>query len=115
MNQAHLPGVLFRPAWFTPRFGPYKDVACGGVQLHILDKHAFDAARTGATLFVTMRKLSGDQLNYLPSGEQFMLDKLQGDPALRLGEDSLETLLAKWQKECLAFRQAVKPYLLYEE
>lgn len=115
MNQAHLPGVLFRPAWFTPRFGLYKDVACGGVQLHILDKHAFDAARTGAALFVTMRKLSGDQLNYLPSGEQFMLDKLQGDPALRLGEDSLETLLAKWQKECLAFRQAVKPYLLYEE
>ena len=115
MNNRQLPGVLFRPVWFTPQFGRYKDTPCGGVQLHILDKHAFEAVRTGAALFETMRDLSGGQLTYTLSGEQFMLDKLQGDPALRLGAAPLEELLLKWQKECLAFRQAVKPYLLYEE
>lgn len=115
MNNRHLPGVLFRPIWFTPQFGRYKDTPCGGVQLHILDKHAFEAVRTGAALFETMRDLSSGQLTYTPSGEQFMLDKLQGDPALRLGQESLDDLLLKWQKECLAFRQAAKPYLLYEE
>ncbi len=114
MNEKQLPGVVFRPVWFTPKFGRHKDAACGGVQLHILDKHRFEAIRTGTELFAALRRLSGDKLAYVPSGELFLLDKLQGDPALREGEEPVEALLAKWQQESLAFRQAVKPYLLYE-
>ena len=95
--------------------GRYKDTPCGGVQLHILDKRRFEAVRTGTELFAALRRLSGDKLTYIPSGEQYMLDKLQGDPALREGWERVDELLAKWQQESLAFRQAVKPYLLYEE
>lgn len=115
MNEKQLPGVVFRPVWFTPVAGRYKDTPCGGVQLHILDKRRFEAVRTGTELFAALRRLSGDKLTYIPSGEQYMLDKLQGDPALREGWERVDELLAKWQQEGLAFRQAVKPYLLYEE
>src|SRR5262249_33159822 len=41
LNQENLPGVVFRTAWFQPTFQKHADQPCAGVQLHILDRRAF--------------------------------------------------------------------------
>ena len=46
LNSYNLPGVYFRPQWFTPTFSKYKDELCGGVFLHITDHKAFNSMRT---------------------------------------------------------------------
>lgn len=46
LNSYNLPGVHFRPQWFTPTFSKYKDELCGGVFLHITDRKAFNSMRT---------------------------------------------------------------------
>lgn len=46
LNSYNLPGVYFRPQWFTPTFSKYKDELCGGVFLHITDRKAFNSMRT---------------------------------------------------------------------
>lgn len=37
MNALKLPGVIFRPISYTPRYGEWKDKVLNGVQIHIMD------------------------------------------------------------------------------
>lgn len=37
MNALKLPGVIFRPISYTPRYGDWKDKVLNGVQIHIMD------------------------------------------------------------------------------
>ena len=48
MNRAGLPGVRFRPAVFEPTFQKHARTACGGCQMHVLDRQAFTVRRRPA-------------------------------------------------------------------
>lgn len=37
MNALKLPGIIFRPISYTPRYGDWKDKVLNGVQIHIMD------------------------------------------------------------------------------
>src|SRR5262249_36094595 len=41
LNREELPGVIFRAASFQPTFQKYAGRQCGGVQLHVIDRRAF--------------------------------------------------------------------------
>lgn len=45
-----LPGVIFRPLSFMPTFQKWAGLRCGGLQLHVVDRDAFDAFTTGAAV-----------------------------------------------------------------
>ena len=47
LNSLHLPGVKFRPQYFKPTFQKHAGWRCGGVQLHVIDRHVFEPYRTG--------------------------------------------------------------------
>src|SRR5437588_6229236 len=47
LNRENLPGVVFRAARFQPTFQKHAGSQCGGVQLHVLDRRAFQPVRTG--------------------------------------------------------------------
>src|SRR5690606_30053290 len=47
LNDARLPGVTFREAYFTPSFNKYVGEVCGGVQVHIDDPTELDPVRVG--------------------------------------------------------------------
>ncbi|OYP36737.1 exo-beta-N-acetylmuramidase NamZ domain-containing protein [Rhodopirellula sp. MGV] len=55
-----VPGMVFVPIRFTPDASRYKDEACGGVNLVITDRTAFDPIRLGITLAVTLQRLYPD-------------------------------------------------------
>ncbi|MGW1339978.1 exo-beta-N-acetylmuramidase NamZ family protein [Kribbella sp. NPDC002412] len=88
-----LPGVVFRRTWFEPTFSKYAGVAVPGVQLHVVDRSAYEPVRTALEMLQVVRQLYPDDLRLLPS-----LDLLWGSDSLRkaleAGEDPLALLPA---------------------
>ncbi|MDR3590047.1 MAG: DUF1343 domain-containing protein [Negativicutes bacterium] len=113
MNAQKLPGVIFRPAYFMPRFGNFSGENCGGVQLHITDRKAFRPVRTGLTLLYAVQDMSGDKFAFKEGSKRPMMDLITGDDSVRVGRYSLEELLAAWDAEALRFKETAKGYYIY--
>jgi uncharacterized protein YbbC (DUF1343 family) len=47
ITAARLPGVAFRPLTYRPTFQKHAGIDCGGVQIHVTDRAAFQPVRTG--------------------------------------------------------------------
>jgi uncharacterized protein YbbC (DUF1343 family) len=115
MNAMGLPGVRFRPAYFSTRFGGNTGKTLGGVQIHITDPHAYQAVRTGVTLLYVIQELGGDNFAFGFNGKGVpYIDLTTGDARLRLGSHSLEELLAEWAQEAYQFKEKAKQYYLYK-
>jgi uncharacterized protein YbbC (DUF1343 family) len=113
MNAQKLPGVIFRPAYFLPRFGNFAGENCGGVQLHITDRRAFRPVRTGLTLLYAVQDMSGDRFAFKEGARRPMIDLITGDDSVRVGRYSLEELLAAWDAEAREFKETAKGYYIY--
>jgi uncharacterized protein YbbC (DUF1343 family) len=112
LNDLKLPGVKFREVWFTPTFSKFSGQQCGGCQLHITDRSAFQSIATTLSILATVKQLYGDKLEF--HAEYF--DKVLGTSsvreALERGE-SVDKIVASFAPGLSAFRTLRKPYLLY--
>lgn len=116
MNALQLPGTVFRPAYFTPRFGSYTGQACAGVQIHVTDRKAYRPVRTALTLLYTIRDMAPGQFDFRSQGRGTpMTDLVTGDDSLRTWRYTLEELLAEWDKEAKIFKDKAKQYYIYPE
>lgn len=115
MNALELPGVRFRPTWFTPSFSKHAGVACAGVQLHVIDRSAFRPVRTGLALVATLQAMYPDMFRFEPEQDPFF-DKLAGNDwirqQVRVGRPWPD-IEAQWQPGLAAFEQLRRRYLLY--
>ncbi|MEU6059438.1 DUF1343 domain-containing protein [Streptomyces sp. NPDC047097] len=111
-NALGLPGVRFREAYFAPTFSKFQGKTVGGVQLHLYDREAFDAVRTGIGLLVTAkRSWSG----FAWRADRW-IDKLTGSARVRTMIDAgagTDEVVAAWRRELSAFRAVRRKYLLY--
>jgi uncharacterized protein YbbC (DUF1343 family) len=108
----NLPGVHFREAYFAPTFSKFTGKTVGGLQLHVHDRDAFDAVRTGIALLITAKRLYGD-----------FAWRADNDIATLTGSDRVGTMIdagattdqvvAAWQQELAAFRAVRRHYLIY--
>ena len=115
MNQFGLPGVTFRAMYFTPKYTSHQGEVCGGVQLHITDRHAFRSVRTGFALLYTIMDLGGDQFQFkLRSNGLSTIDLVTGDDAVKERRYTFEELMNLWDKEAATFKAMSKQYYLYE-
>jgi len=115
MTVLKLPGVIFRPAYFMPRFGLYSGENCAGVQLYITDRTAFQPVKTGISLLYTIKRLSGETFSFKPSdGHEGTIDLVIGSDFVRTGRYSLFDLLELWEKEGIQFGEIAKKYYLYK-
>lgn len=115
MNALALPGVRFRPTWFTPTFSKHAGELCGGVQLYVTDRDAFRSVRTGLALLVAMRELYPDDFAFQP-GEPPFFDKLAGAGWVRqmiLDGENADAIEARWQDGLRRFEALRREYLLY--
>ena len=115
LNDYKLPGVYFRPQWFTPTFSKYKDELCGGVYVHITNRNTFQACKTSFIILKHIRE------NY----PEFMINKpyVEGRPTLfhlEAGTDefinnelSIEEICNKIDEASCEFIELRKKYLLY--
>jgi uncharacterized protein YbbC (DUF1343 family) len=116
-----LPGVAFRPAWFRPTFHKFAGRDCGGVQLHVTDRAAFRAVRTGLAVLAALRDLSGERFAWRTEPYEFVADRpaidlLFGSSrerlALEVGRPAAEIARA-WEAEEDDFRRRRSEVLLY--
>lgn len=113
MNNLKLPGVIFRPATYVPRFGNFAGETVSGVQLHITDRKAFRPVKTGMSLLTIVQQLSGDKFSYRYGTGTPMIDLIVGDDALRLGRYTTEEFLLAWEQEAKKFKELSQAYYLY--
>ncbi|MCH6482051.1 DUF1343 domain-containing protein [Pseudoxanthomonas sp. LH2527] len=115
LNAMALPGVRFRPTWFTPTFSKHAGQACGGVQLHITDRAAFRPVRTGIAVLKALHDQHPQDFDFLP-GEPPFFDRLAGVPWLRQAierGDTLDAIEARWQAPLADFLRLRQRHLMY--
>jgi uncharacterized protein YbbC (DUF1343 family) len=121
LDEAALPGVAYRPTRFRPTFQKFAGQTCGGLQIHVLDRQAFQPVRVGLTVLATMRELSGGHFAWRREPYEFVSDRLAID--LLFGSDrerlaleagrSPRDIAGTWESEEEAFRRRRQPFLLY--
>lgn len=116
LNSYKLPGVFFRPQYFTPTFSKYQGELCGGVFVHVTDRKAFNSMKASWVMLEVIRR----------GYKEFVVNKpyKEGRPSLfefEVGCDymidmrySLEEELKLLDEDALKFEALRKPYLIYE-
>jgi len=119
LNGLELPGVRFRPVYFTPTFSKHQGEQCGGVHLYVMDRAVFRPVETALHLLATVKRLYPEDFAWLdpwtPGGHR-SIDLLSGSSAIREGLDAgtpVDDLAAAWQDGLQAFERVRAEYLLY--
>lgn len=118
LNSLGLPGVRFRPVYFTPTFHKHALQACEGVQVHVTDRRVFEPVRTGLHLVHSARAQDPVSFSWRPAGNDGLLhfDRLAGSSDVRLaleGETNPDEIVANWRSELDSFRERREKFLLY--
>jgi uncharacterized protein YbbC (DUF1343 family) len=79
MNRLDLPGVRFRPAVFEPTFHKHAHTACGGCQIHVLDRKTFCPVETGVALAGAFRSAGEKSFAWRDPPYEYERDKLPFD------------------------------------
>ena len=112
LNDLKLPGVKFREAWFTPTFSKFSGTNCGGCQLHITDRNAYQPVVTTLAILSVVKQTYGDKLE-LHAG---YFDKVMGTSsvreALERGEPA-DKIAAGFKPGLGDFARLRESYLLY--
>jgi uncharacterized protein YbbC (DUF1343 family) len=118
---APLPGATFRPTYFTPTFQKHGRTTCGGVQIHVTDRHAFLPYLTGVAFVKACRDQAPDRFAWRTRAYEFVdripaFDLLAGTPAVRAGIDAgapLAELAATWAPAERALAAELRAFWAY--
>jgi uncharacterized protein YbbC (DUF1343 family) len=121
LNEYRLPGVYFRSCVFMPTFQKHAGKACGGVQIHVIDRQMFEPVTAGVAIVKTAHDMYPDDFRwkeppYEYEFERNPFDVIAGTKTLReqieRGE-SLATIVDGWSAGVEDFMRIRQPYLLY--
>jgi uncharacterized protein YbbC (DUF1343 family) len=121
MNRAGLPGVRFRPVVFEPTFQKHARTACGGCQMHVIDRPAFRPVETGVALLAAFRAADPECFRwrdppYEYEPEKMPIDILAGSSELREqieGGVSAREIARSWEPAVDAFLKTRDRFLIY--
>jgi uncharacterized protein YbbC (DUF1343 family)/CubicO group peptidase (beta-lactamase class C family) len=110
LNTRRIQGVRFMPVDFTPAADKFKNEACHGVQIVLVDREALDAAEMGVEIVSALYRL-------FP--KEFLIDKtrdlLGSQTTLEEVKEGLDpaAISLTWQERLDQFRRLRAKYLLY--
>lgn len=110
LNSAKLQGVRFVPVRFTPKSSVHKDAECGGVNILITDRNAFEPVITGLEMAAQLKKLFPKDFS-IERFNRLLVNQKTFD-AFRQGADA-RAMRQVWQTELDGFRAIRRKYLLY--
>ncbi|OMH78530.1 hypothetical protein AX774_g8074 [Zancudomyces culisetae] len=113
LNSYKLPGVIFRPFYFTPSFSKFSGVECGGLQVYVSDRRTYRPITSAIAALSTIRNQFPANFTILATN---FIDKLSGNTKLRnfLNEGaSYPTIVSSYQADVAAFTQLRSKYLMY--
>jgi uncharacterized protein YbbC (DUF1343 family) len=112
LNELRLPGVKFREVWFTPTFSKFSGQLCGGCQLHVTDRRAFQPVLSTLTMLSVVKQLYGDKLEFHADYFDKVMGRSSVREALARGEP-VEKIVAGFRTGLEDFARLRQPYLLY--
>jgi len=121
LNAQDLPGVWFRPTYFQPTFQKWAGKMCGGVQLHVKDRNAFEPYLTGIAVIATARALYPESFKWRQPPYEYEYEKLpiqilcggRHIPDMIEKETSVRQIRQSWQNSVDAFLKQRAAYLRY--
>jgi len=121
LNAQKLPGVYFRPLYFKPTFHKFKDEICGGVFVHVVDFHSYEAFYTGLVMVKTAHDLYPNDFAWRREPYEYVTDKLaidilSGSAEFRLAVEAQRNL-AEYRRAYIAeasqFAERAREFHLY--
>lgn len=111
LNEKHLAGVRFVPVRFTPRASVHQGVECGGINIVVSDRNAFEPISTGLEIATQLLALfpkdfAVDRFNRLLVSQQVF-------EAFKKGSEG-RALRQIWQDDLARFRSVRSKYLIYD-
>lgn len=116
-----IPGVAFRPCFFTPTFQKHAGTLCGGVQLHVTDRGRFPAYLTYLLLIAHARAQDPARFAWRLPPYEYETVKLPFD--ILCGTDRIRAAIEhgvfprafakEFARDAARFRRRRAPYLLY--
>jgi uncharacterized protein YbbC (DUF1343 family) len=121
LAQYEIPGAHFRPAVFEPTFQKHAKQACGGCQIHVLDRARFPVVEAAVAMLTEIRaqnpvKFQWRQPPYEYEHKKLPFDILAGSSELRQQIEAglpARTICYGWRPGHDAFSAARAPFLLY--
>ena len=121
LTKLNLPGVLFRASVFMPTFQKHGGKACGGVQIHVTDREAFEPVQTGVAIVKIAYDMYPNDFRWKDPPYEYEytrnpFDVIAGTTTLRQQierGDSLDAIVDSWQPRLDEFRTVRESYLLY--
>ena len=116
LNGFQLPGVYFRPQFYTPTFSKYKDEICGWVFVHVLDRKNFMPVKTGWTMLEVIRTMYPEHFKVSApyvEGRPCMLEFNTGCDYIKKHTKSLTEQWEILERDTLLFKKTREKYLLY--
>lgn len=121
LNGLGFDGVYFRSCVFRPTFQKHGNVSCGGVQIHVLDREAFEPVIVGVAMVKTAYDMYRDDFRwkeppYEYEFERNPFDVIAGTKTLRNAFEqgtALREIEASWQRGLEGFTSLRAAYLLY--
>jgi len=110
-----LPGVYFRPAYWSPTSGFWLDKDLGGVELVVYDPYTFEPVRTAVNILTAVRAIDPSTLTLAKDPKAIDID--WGTDTLRKGlgdGDAATTIIARWRPALEKFKALRAKYLIYE-
>ncbi len=121
LNALGLPGVRFRPHYFLPKFQKHSGKVCGGVELHVTNRWAFEPYRTGLWCVKVAHDANPEKFDWRRETYEFVSDRLAID--LLAGSDRFRILVekggnvddwvAEWEEPLRDFASTREESLLY--
>lgn len=108
LNSLNLPGVYFRPIYFTPNNEDFANQQCGGVQVHVTNRKTFSSVKTGFAMIYTVKELFGNDVVF-----QSYLRTISGVDYVFNQTYSLNGLFTVIDNDVNKFKMIREKYLLY--
>jgi len=117
LGRRRLPGVRFRPTYYTPYYIEHaKGKACGGVQIYITDRDSVDLTAIQFHVMDAVRKLY-PQVELFGSKRDSMFDKVCGTDRIRkmsLEGKPVDEIVKFWNSGRELFMRQRAKYLMYK-
>ena len=117
MNSKKLPGVLFRPVYFTPSTSKHAQQACEGVQIHVTDYNNYQAAVTGLVLLNSFKECYPKEFAFLPpfrEGGRRSVELLFGSSKIMEIEKNISEILQTYNIDSQEFQKRKTAYHIYD-
>lgn len=121
LNDIGFPGVYFRACGFQPTFQKHSKQTCGGVQIHVTERDAFEPVIAGVATVKLAQDLYPEHFKWKEPPYEYVLDKnpfdvIAGTDKLRQAierRESLDSINDSWQEALAIFKEEREPFLLY--